>query len=199
MNEDISFLEITSFSNEKLKHISNLKEKKHRETSGLFFIEGYREILRAQKSGKVRFENVLFSPECFLGENEFSLIRSIGAKNIKVPKKVFEKISYRDRPDGLIATARFFPVGLDFFRKESNSLKKSKPILVIEGVEKTGKPRYDPSNRGGRGISFRNRRRSEIGSVQSERDPRIHRSLVLSGGLSRRDRIDLRNFKGKFL
>ncbi|MDI7205058.1 TrmH family RNA methyltransferase [Leptospira santarosai] len=138
LNEDISFLEITSFSNEKLKHISNLKEKKHRETSGLFFIEGYREILRAQKSGKVRFENVLFSPECFLGENEFSLIRSIGAKNIKVPKKVFEKISYRDRPDGLIATARFFPVGLDFLRKESNSLKKSKPILVIEGVEKPG-------------------------------------------------------------
>ncbi|EMY06531.1 hypothetical protein LEP1GSC029_0826 [Leptospira interrogans str. 2002000626] len=33
---DIQFLEITSFSNEKLKTISNLKEKKHRETSGLF-------------------------------------------------------------------------------------------------------------------------------------------------------------------
>ncbi|MDL5247414.1 TrmH family RNA methyltransferase [Leptospira weilii] len=135
---DISFLEITSFSNEKLKHISNLKEKKHRETSGLFFIEGYREILRAQKSGKIRFQNVLYSPECFLGENEFSLIRSVGAKNIKVPKKVFEKISYRDRPDGLIATAHFFPIGLDFFEKEPNAFKKLKPILVIEGVEKPG-------------------------------------------------------------
>ncbi|EMO03336.1 RNA methyltransferase, TrmH family [Leptospira interrogans serovar Icterohaemorrhagiae str. Verdun HP] len=83
------------------------QRKKHRETSGLFLIEGYREILRAQKSGKIKFQNILFSPECFLGENEFSLIRSIGTKNIKVPKKIFEKVSYRDRPDGLIATAFF--------------------------------------------------------------------------------------------
>ncbi|AYV57019.1 RNA methyltransferase [Leptospira kmetyi] len=136
--KDIAFLEITSFSNEKLKNISNLKEKKHRESSGLFFIEGYREILRAQKSGKVRFQNLLYSPECFLGENEFSLIRSIGAKNIRVPKKVFEKISYRDRPDGLIATAQFFSTDLDAFQKESTAFKNSKPILVIEGVEKPG-------------------------------------------------------------
>ncbi|EMO88966.1 RNA methyltransferase, TrmH family [Leptospira noguchii str. 2001034031] len=135
---DIPFLEITSFSNEKLKAISNLKEKKHRETSGLFFIEGFREILRAQKSGKIKFQNVLFSPECFLGENEFSLIRLIEAKNIKVPKKVFEKISYRDRPDGLIATALFFETGLDTFQNKSNTFKNLKPILVIEGVEKPG-------------------------------------------------------------
>ncbi|ASV09460.1 hypothetical protein B2G50_13765 [Leptospira interrogans serovar Canicola] len=104
---DIQILEITRFSNEKLKTISNLKVKKHRETSGHFFIEGYREILRAQKSGKIKIQNILFSPECFLGENEFSLIRSIGTKNIKVPKKIFVKVSYRDRPDGLIATAIF--------------------------------------------------------------------------------------------
>ncbi|MBM9500252.1 RNA methyltransferase [Leptospira sp. 201903071] len=136
--QGISFLEITSFSNEKLKNISNLKEKKHRETSGLFFIEGYREISRASKSGKVKFQNVLYSPECFLGENEYDLIREIGAKAIKVPKKVFEKISYRDRPDGLIATAHFFPIGIETFPKESKQLKQGKPILVIEGVEKPG-------------------------------------------------------------
>ncbi|TGK31109.1 RNA methyltransferase [Leptospira gomenensis] len=132
-------LEITSFSNEKLKQISHLKEKKHRESSGLFFIEGYREIHRARKSGKIEFQNVLFSPECFLGENEYSLISEIGVRSIKVPKKIFEKISYRDRPDGLVATARIYPVGLDAFRKESeNTFKNSKPILVIEGVEKPG-------------------------------------------------------------
>ncbi|TGM57134.1 TrmH family RNA methyltransferase [Leptospira adleri] len=136
--QGISFLEITSFSNEKLKKISNLKEKKHRETNGLFFIEGYREISRAHKSGKVKFQNVLYSPECFLGENEYDLIREIGAKAIKVPKKVFEKISYRDRPDGLIATARFFSTEIETFQKESAQLKKGKPILVVEGVEKPG-------------------------------------------------------------
>ncbi|PJZ51380.1 rRNA methyltransferase [Leptospira adleri] len=136
--QGISFLEITSFSNEKLKKISNLKDKKHRETNGLFFIEGYREILRAYKSGKVKFQNVLYSPECFLGENEYDLVREIGAKAIKVPKKVFEKISYRDRPDGLIATALFFSTEIETFQKESAQLKKGKPILVVEGVEKPG-------------------------------------------------------------
>lgn len=136
--QGISFLEITSFSNEKLKNISNLKEKKHRETSGLFFIEGYREISRASKSGKVKFQNILYSPDCFLGENEYDLIREIGVKSIKVPKKVFEKISYRDRPDGLIATAHFFSTEIETFQKESIQLKKGKPILVIEGVEKPG-------------------------------------------------------------
>lgn len=136
--QGISFLEITSFSNEKLKNISNLKEKKHRETSGLFFIEGYREISRASKSGKVKFQNILYSPDCFLGENEYDLIREIGVKSIKVPKKVFEKISYRDRPDGLIATAHFFSTEIEAFQKESIQLKKGKPILVIEGVEKPG-------------------------------------------------------------
>lgn len=140
MNDEqgISYLEITSFSNEKLKNISNLKEKKHRESAGLFFLEGYREILRAHKSGKVRFQNLLFSPECFLGENETALIREIGAKAIKVPKKLFEKISYRDRPDGLIATAHFFPIDLDTFQKKFQTHRNKKPVLVIEGVEKPG-------------------------------------------------------------
>ncbi|PJZ69300.1 rRNA methyltransferase [Leptospira perolatii] len=131
---DRPVLEITSFSNEKLKYISGLKEKKNREKSDHFFIEGYREILRADLSRKVKFEYLLISPECFLGENEYDLINTIGAKVISVPKRIFEKISYRDRPDGLIATAS----APNFRLSEKNSDFGSAPLLVIEGVEKPG-------------------------------------------------------------
>lgn len=126
-------LEITSFSNEKLKYVSGLKEKKNREKSGNFFIEGYREISRAKASDRIRFEFVLTSPDCYLGENEDELVRSLNAKIIRVPKSIFEKISYRDRPDGLIATAKFpdFQVPIDLKLDGA-------PILVIEGVEKPG-------------------------------------------------------------
>ncbi|EPG73106.1 RNA methyltransferase, TrmH family [Leptospira fainei serovar Hurstbridge str. BUT 6] len=127
------YLEITSFSNEKLKYISGLKEKKNREKADAFFIEGYREISRALTSGKIKFEYILTCPECYLGENEDALVESVQAKTIIVPKPIFEKISYRDRPDGLIATA-FLP---DFSLPETIPLNGS-PILVVEGVEKPG-------------------------------------------------------------
>ncbi|TGK05193.1 RNA methyltransferase [Leptospira langatensis] len=126
-------LEITSFSNEKLKYISGLKEKKNRERSNTFFIEGYREIQRAKASEKIEFEYILTCPACYLGENEEELISSIDAKTILVPKQVFEKISYRDRPDGLIATAN-----LPDFSLSKNPNLSGAPVLVIEGVEKPG-------------------------------------------------------------
>ncbi|TGK43469.1 TrmH family RNA methyltransferase [Leptospira andrefontaineae] len=128
-----NILEISSFSNEKLKYISGLKEKKNREKSGTFFIEGFREIQRAQVSGKVKFEYLLTCPACYLGENEEDLVSSIDAKTILVPKQIFEKISYRDRPDGLIATAE-----LPDFSLSSKTKLSTDPVLVIEGVEKPG-------------------------------------------------------------
>ncbi|TGK19355.1 RNA methyltransferase [Leptospira fluminis] len=127
------YLEITSFSNEKLKYISGLKEKKNREKADAFFLEGYREISRAKASGKLKFEYILTCPDCYLGENEDELVESLQAKTIIVPKQIFEKISYRDRPDGLIATA-FLP---DFSLPENLTLTGSR-VLVIEGVEKPG-------------------------------------------------------------
>lgn len=126
-------LEITSFSNEKLKYISGLKEKKNREKSGTFFIEGFREISRAKASGKIEFEYLLISPSCYLGENEEALVNSIRSKTISVSKAIFEKISYRDRPDGLIATAK-----IPDFTLPRNQILSGDPILIIEGVEKPG-------------------------------------------------------------
>ncbi|WCL50513.1 TrmH family RNA methyltransferase [Leptospira sp. GIMC2001] len=134
---------ITSFSNPKVKYLVSLKERKNREKEGRFFLEGYREITRAKQSWDHRNpliprsypEILCISPECFLGSNEWELIKALNLPIWEFPKAVFEKISHRDRPDGLILIGKipdynFHPNILDSFQDEI--------VLVIEGVEKPG-------------------------------------------------------------
>ena len=126
---------ITSFSNEKLKSVSGLKEKKNRDKQNLFFLEGYRELKKAYECKKISFQSLFVSQECFLGGNEERLITEIeetGTHIFELPRKVFEKISYRDRPDGLIATCKI--PDFSFFGKNL----KGNFFAIIEGVEKPG-------------------------------------------------------------
>jgi TrmH family RNA methyltransferase len=125
--------------NPKIKQAVRLQDRKERDQTGLFLIEGYREIKRAADAN-VHFKQLFISSSFFLGTNEPSLIAQIkekGAEVIECAPHVFEKISYRDRPDGLIAVARQMNMTLpDLFPK----MEKSKiPFLVIaEAIEKPG-------------------------------------------------------------
>jgi len=130
---------ITSAQNPKLKEAIKLKDRKDREQSGLFLIEGYRELLRAVQ-GRVAFESLFFCPKLFLGSNETVLIKSIterGAKLYECSESVFAKLSYRDRPDGLIAVAQQMRKTLGSLQHELE--KKTDPLLLIaEAIEKPG-------------------------------------------------------------
>ncbi len=132
-------IEITSLQNEKIKKIVKLRDRNKRDKEDLFVIEGYREIIRAFNSN-VELESFFYSPELFLGENEDKLISQIENKKIetfKCTKEVFQKISYRDRPDGLIAIAKKRELGIDALKKILE--KKKSPFLVIaESIEKPG-------------------------------------------------------------
>ncbi len=126
---------ITSLQNEKVKQIVRLRERSERDKSGLFLIEGYRELLRAADSGK-KFESLFICPELFLGENEGSLIEKITSQKIPLyvcSEPVFRKISYRDRPDGLIAIAPQMHSAL-----EQMKLSKAPFLVVAEAIEKPG-------------------------------------------------------------
>ncbi|TGL46271.1 RNA methyltransferase [Leptospira meyeri] len=134
---------ITSFSNPKVKWVSGLKEKRNRDDEKKFFIEGYREIKKAITSNAkspipclpVKITGLFISPECFLGENEEALIGSVHCPIFELPRKIFEKISYRDRPDGLIAVAETPDAHVPWDKIKSID---TNPILIIEGVEKPG-------------------------------------------------------------
>lgn len=126
---------ITSLQNPRVKNLVKLRDRRHRDTTAQFLIEGYRELSRAI-ARQIPVREVYFSREWFLGENEDQLLTDAeagGAQTFELSKSAFEKCSYRDRPDGLIGVA-------DQQRLQLHDLKltDSPLLLVCERIEKPG-------------------------------------------------------------
>lgn len=128
-------MEISSLQNQLVKDAVHLRDRKTRDAKGLFLIEGYRELLRATDA-QLSLESLFFCEPLFLGSNEQSLIKRIkerGAKLYSCTEAVFRKISYRDRPDGLLAIAPQLKTTL-----EQIPLSKNPLFVVAEAIEKPG-------------------------------------------------------------
>ncbi len=124
---------ITSLQNPKIKEVVKLRDRRSREETDLFIIEGYRELKRAVDAGW-EIQTLFYCPEFFLGSNEGSLKKQCkAALHLQCTKDVFAKISYRDRPDGLLAVAPQRHLKL-----LSLKLKKNPFIVVAESIEKPG-------------------------------------------------------------
>jgi TrmH family RNA methyltransferase len=126
---------VTSATNPGVKEVVKLRTARHRREAGVFPVEGYREIQRAIEGGIV-IEQMWCCPELFLGENEEDLVdeaERLGAEIIEVTREPFEKMSYRDRPEGLLAVCSFYDTSL-----ESIELSDEPLLLVVESIEKPG-------------------------------------------------------------
>lgn len=130
-------MQITSTQNPKIKSAIKLQDRRERDETGLFLIEGYRELKRAIDSGVVQFEAIFACPEFYLGTNEDALIAHVDAKIFTCSKEVFAKLSYRDRPDGLVAVARQMRRTLTSLFPIINE-KKNPFLLIAEAIEKPG-------------------------------------------------------------
>jgi TrmH family RNA methyltransferase len=143
---------ITSRQNPRLKELVKLRDRGPRDEAGLFLIEGYREIRRAIEKGAALAE-LYFSPEWFLGENEPALLEqaaAAGAQLFEVAKEAFEKVAYRERPDGLLAVAPQWKRTLGDLEKLRGQVDpydlrrgghKDQPdpfLLIVEAIEKPG-------------------------------------------------------------
>lgn len=137
--KDEGFEILTSLQNPRIKHILKLRDRPAREKSGQFLIEGYRELLRAIDASHP-VEAIYMCPELFLGSNEDQLLTRAQAKGAKIyrcSELLFHKISYRDRPDGLLGIAPQIHRGLQDL--DSLLIKKTAPFLVVaEAIEKPG-------------------------------------------------------------
>ena len=126
---------LSSLQNPRVKDVVKLRQRSHRDEAGLMLIEGYREILRAIENR--HYPTQLFTcPALFLGENEPTLIArcaSAGAEVIECSAAVFEKLAYRDRPEGLLALAPQLNCSLAVLKLPANPL-----VLVAESIEKPG-------------------------------------------------------------
>lgn len=124
---------ITSVQNPKIKEVVRLRERRSREESQTFLIEGYRELKRAIDA-KREIQSLFYCPEFYLGSNEDSLRDACKtALHFRCSKEVFAKISYRDKPDGLLAVAPQLRLELKDLR-----FKKIPFLLVAESIEKPG-------------------------------------------------------------
>ena len=126
---------ITSLQNPRLKRLVRLRDRRPRDEERAFLVEGYREVRRALDR-KVPLDEVYFSPEWFLGENERALLaeaEAAGARLFELSKDAFSKVAYRERPDGLLAVAPQWRTAL-----ADLALPAEPFLLVIEAIEKPG-------------------------------------------------------------
>ena len=126
---------ISSLQNPRIKELVRLRDRRPRDETGVFLVEGYREIRRALEKN-VALRELYYAPDWFLGENEPALIeqaRAAGAQLFELTKDAFAKVAYRERPDGLLGVAPQWKRSLDDL-----SLSASPLLLVVEAIEKPG-------------------------------------------------------------
>ncbi|HEX9839382.1 MAG TPA: RNA methyltransferase [Anaerolineales bacterium] len=121
-------MDITSLQNPRVKHIVKLRDdKRQRQKDGLMLVEGYDEIQLALSAGHEP-QTLLTSPELTSRQ-----IDSVTAETITVNRAVFEKLSYRENPDGWLGIFAIPHTSLD------DLIVGEVPLVIIaESVEKPG-------------------------------------------------------------
>lgn len=131
---------ITSRQNPRVKQLMQLRQRRARDRAGLFLIEGYREITRAL-AGKIPLRELFICPDLYLGSQEETRVAEAEAQGAAIftcSPELFHHLSYRDRPDGLLAVAphlkQEYSGSLSSFCRFDHS-----PLLFIaESIEKPG-------------------------------------------------------------
>jgi TrmH family RNA methyltransferase len=125
--------EIVSPSNPRVKQLVALRRRRTREQSQVTLVEGYEELLLALDAG-VLPETLYVSPE-LVGDRWSTVERvaSLGAEVVRLGPLAFEKVAYRESPDGWLAVVPSVPAQLSALAVGPDPL-----LLVCEGVEKPG-------------------------------------------------------------
>ena len=125
--------QISSIQNPYIKQLMQLKDKsRERKKSGLFLIEGEREIMLALKGG-YELETILFNPE-IMNLEKLNNLTTKQLNTIEITSEVYQKLAYRDTTEGVLAVgkSKIHDIGKLTFKNE-NPL-----ILISEAPEKPG-------------------------------------------------------------
>ena len=120
--------EITSPQNPHIKEVVRLRERRQRDRTGMMLVEGSYELTLALESG-IQPREIYCCQELAMGHPKPRL----KVDPIFVSRAVFEKISYRDRPDGWLAV-----VPIPHARIESIDPSHPPLLVLAESVEKPG-------------------------------------------------------------
>ena len=121
-------IDITSLQNPRVKQVVKLRDdKKQRQHDGLMLVEGYDEISLALEAGHQPI-TLFIAPELVRRD-----IKEVTTEILTVSPAVFEKMSYRENPDGWLGIFPIPHVSLDDLK-----LSETPFVIVAESVEKPG-------------------------------------------------------------
>lgn len=126
---------IKSTRNSKIRHLSRLKDANYRRKQRHFIIEGRRELNRALDKG-LPLKEVFFAWEYLRNPAAHETLKRMGKASVQITRlspEAFLKCSYREKPDGLLATAPMWRRDLSEI-----TLNRHPLVLVLESVEKPG-------------------------------------------------------------
>jgi TrmH family RNA methyltransferase len=121
-------MDIVSLQNPKVKYIVKLREdKRQRQRDGVMLVEGRDELALALDCG-LKPQSLLTAPELV------SVSIDIPSADVTtVSRAVFEKISYRDNPDGWLGIFSIPKTSLDDLKMSASPF-----VIIAESVEKPG-------------------------------------------------------------
>ena len=126
---------IESKQNPRVKQLVKLRKRKYREAYQQYLIEGCRETMRALE-GFAQIKE-LYVCRSFAGGEELASIVEMAKRNniaiFELGQAVFEAVSYREGPDGILAVANACLPSLDSLQLSAQPL-----LLIADGLEKPG-------------------------------------------------------------
>ncbi|MBA4016564.1 MAG: RNA methyltransferase [Pirellula sp.] len=127
---------ITSLQNQRVKDAAKLRDRRQRDKQRRFLIDGIREIERAIDAD-VKLCDAFVCPELLATDDARHLYVRLDHEHgdllLRVTREVFEKLTFGERCDGIIATAQTPHRRLEDLRLPDDAL-----ICVLENVEKPG-------------------------------------------------------------
>lgn len=125
--------ELSSIHNPKIKRLVALQQKaSERRESGLFVVEGQRELEHCVSAG-YQVESFFICPEICRVEICHIFAKTPKARIFEIDKTLYSKVAYREGTEGIIAIVKYQAQELSGLQLKDNPL-----IAVIEGVEKPG-------------------------------------------------------------
>lgn len=126
---------ITSSANQAVKQIRKLHERKERQQTNLFFIEGLRIVGEAFERGW-DVETLIIAPELLsslFGQQLVQKFQSTGQNPLEVSADVFRSISAKDGPQGIGAVVR-----QQWFPLEQISLQENQLWVALDSIQDPG-------------------------------------------------------------
>ncbi len=126
---------ITSRQNARVKDAARLRDRRHREKQGRILIDGARELSRAIDAGVRLIEVFVCEPLCTSDDARgvLAMLPECGAEILDVTERVFEKLTFGQRAEGVLGVAEMPRLTLEEITLPENAL-----VAVLERVEKPG-------------------------------------------------------------